>query len=246
MVAVAAAVSVAAPVFVAAVGAIAWAASPALAVSAASPALAASGTSAVSGALAPSGAGAAFGTSTVSGASAASGGWAAGDPLAEHGLRAAARPALAVPGPATAAVDPSTQDTAFLQAANEINLAGIAQGRIAWTKTKNAEVKEIAGRFMVDHIRLNAEVTEAARKLKIKLSISPNAEQLALAERYQAASAGSFDALYLSTQLELQQEAKRITDTQVAKGSDVSIKQVAAAASPILAGHQQMLKEAAR
>ncbi|GIE78779.1 hypothetical protein Aph02nite_47290 [Actinoplanes philippinensis] len=153
-------------------------------------------------------------------------------------------PGLAVDTLRTGIAEPSTQDTAFLQAANEINLAGIAQGRIAWTRTTNAEVKEIAGRFMVDHIRLNAEITEAARKLKLKLNATPNAEQIAVAERYQAASAGSFDLLYLSTQLELQQEAKRIADAQVARGSDASIKQVAAEAAPILAGHQKMLRDA--
>jgi putative membrane protein len=151
---------------------------------------------------------------------------------------------LRADSPAVVRASPSPQDEAFLRAANEINLAGIAHGRIAWAKTGNAEVKRIAGRLMVDHIRLNAKVSEAARKLKIRLGFTPNAAQQALAERYQAAPAGSFDALYLSTQLELHQQAKRIADAQIAEGRDASLKRVAADSAPVLAGHQALLKEA--
>jgi putative membrane protein len=159
-------------------------------------------------------------------------------------FRADSPAALRADSPAAVWAAPSPQDEAFLRAANEINLAGIAHGRIAWAKTGNAEVKRIAGRLMVDHIRLNAKVSEAARKLKIRLGFTPNAAQQALAERYQAASAGSFDALYLSTQLELHQQAKRIADAQIAEGRDASLKRVAADSAPVLAGHQALLKEA--
>lgn len=157
--------------------------------------------------------------------------------------------AQAAPGQVSAdqgsfAAAPSASDAAFLRAANEVNLAGIAHGRIAFTKTRNAEVKEIAGRFMVDHIRLNAEITEAARKLKVRLDFVPAADQRALSDRYEAASASAFDALYLSTQLELQREAKRIADAQAAGGDDADLKRVAADSAPILAEHQKMLREA--
>ncbi|GIF41405.1 hypothetical protein Axi01nite_57160 [Actinoplanes xinjiangensis] len=171
----------------------------------------------------------------------------AGSPLRAESpavLRAGSPATLRADSTAVVRAAPSPQDEAFLRAANEINLAGVAHGRIAWAKTGNAEVKRIAGRLMVDHIRLNAKVSEAARKLKIRLGFTPNAAQQALAERYQAAPAGSFDALYLSTQLELHQQAKRIADAQIAEGRDASLKRVAADSAPVLAGHQALLTEA--
>jgi putative membrane protein len=162
---------------------------------------------------------------------------------AHAGPVATASPAAHGPASAVPAA-PSEQDAAFLEAANDINLAGIAHGRIAFTKTTNPEVKKIAARLMVDHIRLNGELAEAARNLKFRLDSVPSAEQRAVADRYRAAPAGAFDALYLSTQLELHQEAKRIADAQVAGGSDAGVKRVAAESGPVLVEHQKILRDA--
>ncbi|MEV0899537.1 DUF4142 domain-containing protein [Actinoplanes sp. NPDC049802] len=160
---------------------------------------------------------------------------------------AAAIGAAALVGlPATAAqAEPSEQDTAFLRAAHQIHNAEVEQGRIAWVKTGDAEVKKLAATLMRDHIHLNAALAEAARKLKVRLPDTATAEQTALAGRYAAAGKGAIDDLFIDTQLTVSRETGRLVATQLAEGSDPLVRSVAEKAAAVLAEHQRLLRAAA-
>jgi putative membrane protein len=98
--------------------------------------------------------------------------------------------------PATAAsAAPSDQDTAFLQAAHQSNLAEIAGGKIAQQKGQSQEVKDLGARFIEDHTRLDSALQDTAEALGVELPSAPNAEQRALAQRYEATDGADFDAL---------------------------------------------------
>ncbi|MEU4421090.1 DUF4142 domain-containing protein [Actinoplanes sp. NPDC024001] len=147
--------------------------------------------------------------------------------------------------PATAAqAAPSAQDAEFLRSAHQINLAEIAGGRIAWQKSSDEGVKELAATLMRNHIRLDAQVTQAARTLRVALPAVPTAAQQALTARYQAAPAGTFDDLFVATQQQAHRDALRLVEEQVAKGSDPVATKVAQAAAPIIAGHHRQLAAA--
>ena len=153
--------------------------------------------------------------------------------------------AMAPPATAVYAAEPSPQDVAFLKAAHQANLAVITAGQVAWKKTTSPEVKKLAATFMHDHIHLDAALAQTARELKVRLPNTPNEEQQALNERYEAAAAGQLDELYVSTQLAVQQEAHRLVSVQVDKGSEPAVKKIAEKASPIIAEHQRLLRDAA-
>jgi putative membrane protein len=148
--------------------------------------------------------------------------------------------------PATAAqAETSEQDAAFLKSAHQVNLAEIAASRIAWAKTEDPAVKRLAGAFMIDHIRMDSDLYRTARKLRVSLPDSPTLEQQALAKRYLAAGADTFDEYYIATQLAGHRAVVRMVAAQADEGNDSSVRELAAKAAPVIAHHQHMLRELA-
>lgn len=149
--------------------------------------------------------------------------------------------------PATAAsAAPSDQDRTYLRAAHQSNLAEIAGGRLAQQKGRSQQVKDLGARFVADHTRLDAAVRETASALNVDLPSEPNAEQKAIAARYQATSGDEFDDLYISTQMELHMKAMALGEKELADGSDAQAKRVAQSAAPVIAAHHDQLNSAAR
>ncbi|HYN92366.1 MAG TPA: DUF4142 domain-containing protein [Pilimelia sp.] len=146
---------------------------------------------------------------------------------------------------AAAAAAPNEQDTRFLRAAHQSNVAEIAGGRIAQQKGQSQQVKDLGARFVADHTRLDQAVRQTAQALDVELPDAPNAEQRALARRYEAASAGEFDALFVATQMDAHMKAMRLGETELAEGSDPAAKKVAQDAAPVIRGHHTSLDEAA-
>ena len=148
--------------------------------------------------------------------------------------------------PATAAsAAPSDQDVAYMQAAHQSNLAEIATGNLAQEKARSQEVKDLGARWVEDHTKLDTALREAAEGFGVDLPDAPNAEQRALARRYEAASAAEFDALWIPTQMDQHMKSMRLGQTEIARGSDAQAKKLAQDAAPVIAAHHELLEEAA-
>ncbi|MDI6101615.1 DUF4142 domain-containing protein [Actinoplanes sp. NEAU-A12] len=147
--------------------------------------------------------------------------------------------------PAQAAPAPTPRDVAFVHAAHQGNLAEIAAGQVAWKKTTDPVVKNLAATFMRNHIHMDAKLYLTARDLGIRLPNSPTAAQQALTERYAAAAAETFDDYYISTQLTAHRHAHKLIKEQLAGGADPAVKDLAEQAVPIIAEHRKLLREAA-
>ncbi len=152
---------------------------------------------------------------------------------------------LLAPGTAASAA-PSNQDATYLKAAHQSNLAEIAGGKLAQSKGKSQQVKDLGARFVADHTKLDSALQKTASGLDVSLPSSPNAEQRAIAARYQAASGNSFDTLFISTQMDAHMKAMAAGQTEIAKGSDAAVKKAAQAAAPVIASHHSALEAAAR
>ncbi|MEV6491452.1 DUF4142 domain-containing protein [Actinoplanes sp. NPDC051633] len=149
--------------------------------------------------------------------------------------------------PATAAnAAPSDQDTTYLKAAHQSNLAEIAGGKLAQQKGDSQQVKDLGARFVADHTKLDAALTDLASSLDVDLPSAPNAEQQALAARYRAASGDDFDALFVSTQMTAHMKAMALGKKELADGSDSKVKGAAENAAPVIAAHHELLDNAAR
>jgi putative membrane protein len=152
---------------------------------------------------------------------------------------------LLIPGTAAQAA-PSDQDAAYLKAAHQSNLAEIAGGKIAQQKGDSEAVKDLGARFVADHTKLDSAVRQTASNLGVDLPSAPNAEQQALAARYQAASGDDFDALFVSTQMDAHMKAMALGRTEIADGSDAAAKKVAQNAAPVIMSHHEALDSAAK
>jgi putative membrane protein len=163
-------------------------------------------------------------------------------PAATPASASAAAPVAAVARPAAAA--PSEQDAAFLIALRQVNYAEIAAGQIAWRKTTNPAVKDVAAGFLRDHIHLDAALYQTARLLRVYLPETPNAAQQALATRYQRATPAKFDALYLRKQLAGLPAVLDLIERQITLGTDPDVTVLAIQAKAVVESHRALLEAA--
>lgn len=160
-------------------------------------------------------------------------------------LVAALTAVLAGTGPASAAA-PNAQDTTFLRASHQSNLAEIATGQLAQRKGDSDAVKQLGARLVADHTRLDRAGGQVAARLNVDLPDAVNAEQRAVARRLQAASGAQFDALFLAAQMESHLKAMRLGEAELARGSDATVKKLASDAAPVIAAHHELVEEAGR
>lgn len=145
-----------------------------------------------------------------------------------------------------AVVQPSKQDTAWMVAAHQANLAEIATGKMAQAKSSSAVVKDLGQRFVTDHAKLDASLKALAQELKVSLPAEPNAEQKAVADKLQAAAAGDeFDKMWMQQQLAAHAKSMEATQQEIDKGEATQVKQAAEAALPVITAHHEALMKAA-
>ena len=152
---------------------------------------------------------------------------------------------MLTPAAAASADTPSEQDVAYLRAAHQSNQAEIKGGLLAWHKTVDPKVKDLAATFMRDHIHLEAALADTARRLRVQLPNELNPHQEALAARYAATPPEAFDKLYISTQMSMHRKAMRLTAKQIAAGTEPTVRDLAARAEPVIAAHHAKLRAAA-
>jgi putative membrane protein len=153
---------------------------------------------------------------------------------------------LTTGGPAWGAAAPSEQDTAFLQAAHQSNLAEIATGNQAQQKAQSQAVKDFGAQLVTDHTRLDQALQQVATTLNVDLPDAPNEQQQAAAARLEAASGEEYDALWISTQLEGHAKAMADGEKEIADGSDQTVIQLARDAAPVIMGHHETAEQIAR
>ncbi|MDI1460702.1 DUF4142 domain-containing protein [Catellatospora sp. KI3] len=148
-------------------------------------------------------------------------------------------------GTALAAVQPSEQDTTWMAAAHQANLAEIATGKMAQEKASSDTVKQLGERFVTDHTKLDQSLTALAQQLNVTLPGEPNQEQQAVAQKLQAASGGEFDRMWVEQQLAAHAKSMQATQQEVDKGELAQVKQAAEQAMPVIQAHHQALMDAA-
>jgi putative membrane protein len=138
--------------------------------------------------------------------------------------------------PGTTVVKMSQKDVNFIQKAAGGGAQEVANGKMAESQAKSAEVKNIAARMVADHTRLNKELTALANKKGVNFNTG--------GVKAQNLGSGNFDALYLK----LLEEVHRgdIADFErAAKSSDDSeLKAWASRSLPTLKQHLAMVQSA--
>jgi putative membrane protein len=119
----------------------------------------------------------------------------------------------------SAAAAPSTQDTAWMVAAHQSNLAEIAAGNAAVAQGTSAGVKRLGAMFVEMHTKLDADLTSAASTLNVQLPTSPSAAQQQQLAAVTAKSGADFDTAWLAQQTAAHQDTLQATKTETATGT---------------------------
>jgi putative membrane protein len=164
------------------------------------------------------------------------------------GLVVAAAAAIGLaPAAAThAAAQPSSQDQQYLQQIHQVNLFEIRSGEMAQQKGVNQGVKDLGGRFVTDHQKLDETVKDAASTANVDLPDQPSQEQRRIIDELNGLSGDEFDQRWVAAQLTGHQQAMQMTQTEIAQGTDPGVKKVAQDAMPILQAHHRALMDLAR
>lgn len=148
---------------------------------------------------------------------------------------------LAPAATAQAAVQPSTQDTQYLQALHQVNLAEIITGDLAQQKAQNQQVKDLGARIATDHTQLDQAVQSTASQLSVTLPSEPTADQQAVVDQLNNVSGEEFDRQWVTAELAGHVQAIQATQTEISQGSEQSVVQLAQDALPVLQAHYDAL-----
>jgi len=158
-------------------------------------------------------------------------------------LGAALSASLLFASPALAQV--SAQDTEFMVAAHQSNLAEIAAGQAAQRQATTGTVRELGAMFIEMHTALDADLTAAAGQLGVQLPTEPNAQQRQELAAVAANAGAAFDTAWIAQQLGSHQRSQANGERELANGSDDTVIGLARASAPVIAQHLASLREAA-
>jgi putative membrane protein len=140
-------------------------------------------------------------------------------------------------GAGSAQAAPSSQDTQWMVAAHQSNLAEISAGNSSQSRAATAEVRRLGAMFVQMHTDMDTELSAAAAQLGVQLPATPSpAQQQALAA-VEANSGSAYDAAWLTQQRAGHQQALDATKTETSAGSDPTVVALATAAVPVIQSH---------
>ncbi|WP_051366375.1 DUF4142 domain-containing protein [Hamadaea tsunoensis] len=145
------------------------------------------------------------------------------------------------PAAARLRVEPSAQDRQYLVAAHQSHLAEIAAGRLGEQQGTSAGVRELAATFVHEHADLDVRLSGVAQQLGVRLPAEPTEDQQRVYASLSGASGTAFDRLWVSSRTQAHVLAMNDGETELANGSEQTVKQLAADAAPTLAAHHDAL-----
>ncbi|MEU1753799.1 DUF4142 domain-containing protein [Micromonospora matsumotoense] len=148
---------------------------------------------------------------------------------------------LAPAAAAQAAAQPSAQDTQYLQAVHQVNLAEIVTGNLAQKKGQNEQVKQLGQQFVTDHTQLDQTVQSTAQQLNVTLPNAPTADQQKVIDKLNGLNVAAFDKAWVTAELAGHVQAIQATQTEISQGSEQSVVQLAQDALPVLQAHYDAL-----
>ncbi|MFJ9647564.1 DUF4142 domain-containing protein [Streptomyces sp. NPDC101206] len=142
-----------------------------------------------------------------------------------------------------AAPSPGSADASFVQAVHQGNLAEIAAGQDAQRNAQDTCVKEAGAVLVRDHTKLDADVSQLARKGNVQLPGTPTPEQQATLNKVKAlAGSSGYDRAWLAAQEDGHTKTLALIDKQISTGKDADTTAAAKKARPVVAMHLKMVQ----
>lgn len=134
----------------------------------------------------------------------------------------------------------SAQDATWAMSNAQTDLAEITIGGIAEQRALRSDTKMLAEVTMSDHEKSLAQLKMVAAQVGITLPTMPNAAQQAQAAQLRTVSSAQFDATYILFQIQGHEQSISETQTEIAQGSNPTVKNFASSYLPVAEKHLQM------
>lgn len=142
-----------------------------------------------------------------------------------------------------ASAAPSNQDSTWMVAAHQSNLAEIAAGQVAQQQASSQSVKDTATMFIQMHTTLDASLTSGAATLGVTLPKAPSPAQQASLAQVKTQTGTAFDTAWVAQQIAGHRDALSGTQTEVSSGSDAAVLKLANTTLPVVQQHlSELLK----
>ncbi|MCF3101865.1 DUF4142 domain-containing protein [Streptomyces roseoverticillatus] len=129
-------------------------------------------------------------------------------------------------------------DGAFLRTAHQAGLAEIAMSRDAAKNAVMPCVRTAAETLVKDHAKMDKELKDLARRLKVTLPGKETTEQRrSLRDMRKKAHKREYDTLWLKAAEAGHAQALELLDDEIAKGKNADVREAARMARPVIAGH---------
>lgn len=136
-----------------------------------------------------------------------------------------------------------TNRTGYVQMAASSDMYEIQSSQIALAKAQNPAIRQFAQMMVTDHSNTSQQIMAAAQAA----GLPPMAPQMLpmhaqMVAQLQGASTANFDRMYASQQLMAHQQALALHSNYAARGDTPALRAVAAAATPVVRTHLQMVQ----
>lgn len=148
-------------------------------------------------------------------------------------------------GTPASAAEPSAKTSDFVHKASEANLFEIESSNLAIQKTSAKDVKDFAQQMVADHTHMGDQMKKAitASGTNLTPASALEDEHQKTLDTLKAASAATFDNLYVQAQSKAHDEAVTLFDDYAQNGDDDVFKKLASDSLPMLKKHQEMVHD---
>lgn len=138
---------------------------------------------------------------------------------------------------ATGGIAVNSADAKFATTAAGGGMAEVALGKLAVSKTSNAQIKDFANMMITDHGQANAELASIASAKNITLPTEPDSAHLKKADELSKLSGKDFDKAYVDAMIDGHKKTLDLMNNEAKNGSDSTLKAFAAKIVPTVQKH---------
>jgi len=137
----------------------------------------------------------------------------------------------------TGGIAVNSDDAKFATAAANGGMAEVALGKLALTKTGNADIKDFASMMVTDHSKANDELMAIAKMKNITLPAEPDSAHIKKMDELSKKNGADFDKAYVSAMIDGHKKTLDLMNNEAKNGSDTTLKAFAAKTAPIVQSH---------
>lgn len=147
-------------------------------------------------------------------------------------------------GASSAAGSVSKSDLKMMRDMAYSNISDIETGKLAQSKSQNADVKKYAQQMIDDHTKAHAELQKLAESKGVSLPTEPDKKHQALAKKMQGMSGEEFDRMYMKQGgVNDHQKTLKLLQKAQKDAKDPDLKALATKMTPTVEEHLKMAKQ---